>query len=112
MSESKALCRTRRRVHRWTFGHSVNGIQKDVSTRVPTQITCQIFKERTAATRLREPATTRVRRGRQVYPLPPLKSALCQADSRYPRYCEHRKGEGAKPRSRIIGPDTTLSNAQ
>jgi hypothetical protein len=37
-SESKA--------HRWTFGHSVNKHPKDASTRVPTQITCQIFKKR------------------------------------------------------------------
>ena len=31
--------------HRWTFGHSVNKHPKDASTRVPTQITCQIFKQ-------------------------------------------------------------------
>jgi hypothetical protein len=27
------------------FGHSVNEHPKDASTRVPTQVTCQIFKE-------------------------------------------------------------------
>ena len=31
--------------HRWTLGHSGLASIKDASTRVPTQITCQIFNE-------------------------------------------------------------------